>query len=532
MNRKHFYDEINIYIKSLEKEELIHFINNIIRKIPDNKINETMCIINNSTQNKDEIKKKIYEYKDFFRKVDDNDLMFYAEQYDDYTYGWQDWKEEYTDKDGISETINESIQYLVNLVNLKEYNFAKELLDLILNTDYEAYDENSEEFYELSLIDLYSEKFISVHPSLLCSYMIYILFFVSKDRVKQIYNYFKNDYNFHNIVIQDSFNLGIEEISDLNIFFEEWIDFLVTIKGDIEYRLLKEAFEYTEYANYKNYMDKIAINHPKIYIDIFEFLKGKNRVDELIDIGKKSLNLINTSEETGSDIALYLSNIDMVNKEEYIYKAFLFSPSVLNLLRMINNNYFKKYEKSIKNRIDEINIAEKKDTFDLIQFFIGNFEYFYEESIKHQATLGWTGSFQKTSVYLWLLLLNNNDEKSKSYLKLLNNVFNDMGYCETEAQMLGDDTYKIWIKWKNNFVVDGAIRTKVVEWLDKLIENRIDAIMNGNFRNAYDRAALLVVAYDEMMASQKLISKGEYIKCFTNKYSRRSSFKREINELQ
>ena len=53
--------------------------------------------------------------------------------------------------------------------------------------------------------------------------------------------------------------------------------------------------------------------------------------------------------------------------------------------------------------------------------------------------------------------------------------------------------------------------------------------MDGNFRGAYNRTALLVVAFDEMLASQNLINEGAYISQCIEKYPRRSAFRRELN---
>lgn len=55
--------------------------------------------------------------------------------------------------------------------------------------------------------------------------------------------------------------------------------------------------------------------------------------------------------------------------------------------------------------------------------------------------------------------------------------------------------------------------------------------MEGNYRKSYYKAALLIVSCGEMISSQNLGTKEEYIKYYTNKYSRRSAFKSELNEL-
>ena len=540
MESKEFYRKINEYIKEIKREEIVDFVSNIIRKIPESKFEEILCMINmdNTYLSNIEIKNRINEYKEKFKEIEEGNLYFYAEQYEDYSYGWDDWKIEYYDRDNLGDVIKDSVEYAVNLVNHKKYNYAKEIFDMILETNYQAFDEDMGESFEISLLDIREYELISVNISILCLYIIYVTYQISSNKVKDIYNYFKDNPNFINISIEDSFKLGTEQLTGLDDFYLEWINFLSGIKGDIEYRLLREALIYTDYIGYERYINQITKNHPKIYIDIFNYLQEENKINELIDLGNKVLKTINIKSKVGSDIALYLANIDTENIEDYICEAFTFNTNVLNLLRIINNGYYEKHKDDIKSKIiysnakesEETNIIDK-ETYYLLHFFIGNFETFYNESIKHKRLLGWTNSFEKTAVYLWLLLLNETNKKTKSYLKLLSNIFSDIGYSEKENQFLEEDIDEIWKKWKSNFKIDENIKNKAIKWLEGLIENRVEAIMEGNYRKSYNKAALLIVAYGEMISSQNVETKEEYIKYYINKYSRRSAFKSELNEL-
>ena len=81
-------------------------------------------------------------------------MYFYAEQYEDYSYGWDDWKVEYYDRDKLGDIIEDSVEYAVNLVNHKKYNYAKEIFDMVLETNYQAFDERMGECLEISLSDI------------------------------------------------------------------------------------------------------------------------------------------------------------------------------------------------------------------------------------------------------------------------------------------------------------------------------------------------------------------------------------------
>lgn len=540
MESKEFYKKINEYMKEIKKEELIDFVSNIIRKIPESKFEEILCMINidNTHLSDAEIKNRVNEYKEKFKEIEEGNLYFYAQQYEDYSYGWDNWEIEYSDRYNLGNIIEDAAEYAVNLVNHKKYNDAKEIFDMILETNYQAFDEEIEESLEISLLDIRENELISVNIAILCLYIIYVTYQISSNKVKDIYHYFQNNPNFRNISIEDAFKLGIEQLTDLDDFYLEWINFLAETKGDIEYRLLREALIYTDYIGYEKYINPITKNHPKIYMDIFNALQEKNKTNELIDLGNKVLKMIDNDLKVGSDIALYLANIDTENKEDYICKAFTFNTNVLNLLRIINNGYYENHKDDIKRKIiytnskesEETNIIDK-ETYYLLQFFMGNFEDFYNESIKHKDLLGWTNSFEKTAVYLWLLLLNETNKKTKSYLTLLSDVFLDIGYNEKENQFLENNMAEIWEKWKSNFIIDENIKKKVIKWLEVVIENRVEAILGGNYRKSYNKAALLIVAYGEMISSQNLETKEEYTRYYINKYARRSAFKREIKEL-
>ena len=70
MECKEFYKKVNKYIKEMKKEELTDFINNILRKIPESKFEEILCMINmDHTYLSDiEIKNRINKYKEKFKK--------------------------------------------------------------------------------------------------------------------------------------------------------------------------------------------------------------------------------------------------------------------------------------------------------------------------------------------------------------------------------------------------------------------------------------------------------------------------------
>ena len=546
MESREFYNRIEEYVNGLNKEEIIEFISNMIRKVPKSEYEDILCMTNISNMriSNIEIENKIEEFKQKFEKIESGDLHFYAEQYEEYEDGWSDWKNAYHDKDKIGHIIDEAIRYAENLVKYKKYYYARAIMDMVLKTNYTVIDEDIRTNSKISLTDIKDNNLILEDISTFCLYVLYTTYQSSNNKVEDIYNYFISDYAFMFISLEDCFELGVEKPANLEEFYAEWIEFLANTEDntaeEISLQLLKKALKYIKYANYEKYIDAIIKNQPKTIIEILEYLERENKTDELILLGDKALQNIDSSLKIGSPIALFLAKINPSRQEEYVCKAFEYDTSVLNLLRIINNGYYEKNREKINSLIKYEDKKYKYEpgknvidegTYYLLQFFTGNFETFYNECIKHNKTLGWTLSFEKTAVYLWLLILNESNIKTKSSYKIMYGIFEDIDYSKDETQMLGNYIDEIWNEWRKHFEVDKSIKANVIKWLHTIIEKRVDDIMKGNYRTSYYKAALIVVAFGEMLSSQKLYTRNNYINYYIEKYPRRSAFRRELNEL-
>lgn len=232
--------------------------------------------------------------------------------------GWRLGRE-YSDDDNISDLIYDAIMIAVDLTNKREYKYAKELFDMVLYTNYQFLDDDGGDNFEISLDELKENNLININVDIVCLYAIYVTYQYSSevDRAKNIYEYFKNA-NFKEISIEDSFRLGSEVMKNLSIFWNNWINLLLTKSGNLEYRLLKEALVYNNYNDYQKYIDELANNHPKIYLDIFNYLEEDNKINEIMEIGNKALSLLDKNLIIRNDISLYLAKYDDKNKEKYI----------------------------------------------------------------------------------------------------------------------------------------------------------------------------------------------------------------------
>ena len=259
-------------------------------------------------------------------------------------------------------------------------------------------------------------------------------------------------------------------------------------------------------------------------MDILHFLEKNHQTEEIISTGNLMLSYLDEKENIRNDISLFLANYDTKNKEKYLLNSFSSKTNIANLLRIMQNGYFEKNKEKINNIINEKYSANKSNMYYYLQFFLGNLDEFYEECKKHKEILGWSNSFIKTAVDLWLLLMTDKIN-TKVFSSILKSAFSSLEIAE-HLEFLEKDYAKVFENWKNS--IKTILQEKYITWIDQMIEKRVDGVINGNYRKSYYKVAILVVALDEMLTSQKQISKGECISFYQKKYSRRSAFKQEF----
>lgn len=84
-------------------------------------------------------------------------------------------------------------------------------------------------------------------------------------------------------------------------------------------------------------------------------------------------------------------------------------------------------------------------------------------------------------------------------------------------------------KWKVQFKIFDKI--KYIDWLKDIIDKRVDAIVSNGHRQSYFKAAILVVALNEVLKSNGLQNENELIDYYYKKYSRYSAFRKNMYEI-
>lgn len=567
-------NKINDLIDKMNLEETKAVLRNVLRKVPDKLDDIVLEIINDTIGGNDpkitlisneEINLKMDFFYKKFNLITENELYFYCsweDDYESYDY-WNDngeWR--YWDNDGVGTIINDAFDFAVTLVNMKRYADASKIFDLIFYTDYCAYDEDGGDNIELSLKELNDNNLINFNVDNLYLYIIYSNYQanVTENRAKVIYEYLKNK-EFKEVKIKEAFKLGLEVVNEEKKFWEDLIVLLSNNEGDREYELLIEAFESNdeEFAKIFELPEIIYKTHPKLFFDYLKDLDENEEYFEIIESGDEILEKIDDNLVVRSEMALVIAkaNIFFVNDtDKYLFEIFKSNSNCINLLRIIlNKSCFDKYRDEIIKCVnkDYSNVQNKyetprelwlnciyKDEYRLLNFFLGNFDDVINCVKNNNNYLGWSNSFVKYSVYLLLLYLYDGDIPTSSINMIASSVFDKINGHDKKLELFDNDIFgvdilspffEIFRRWKNKFKMDDDLKEEIMACLKQVIENRVDAIVGNGYRGSYYKAALLVVAYSDILKVHNIEEGNEFVAYYHTRHSRKSAFRKELREL-
>lgn len=587
MNYKVFIQKTDEIVNNMDIEELRNCIHTIARKIPETKRDEFFLHINDfhnqndqddilrkgiceSLMNDKEVKNKVSEIYDIFNKISDRDVYISASGYEDYSNGyWQsDWIWEYEDSEGIGRIIEDAVLFAHDCMNDLRYKEALSIYKLVMNTDYPVEYEDGGDCFELSFKEMEEEGLISVNIYRLALEVLYTEYQLQTPdrRAERLYSYF-NKSCFKNISIEDIFSLGREELQDMDMFLQLWIDLLMKQQGDSVLRLLNEAILLHKGLNgLKEEARRGYKEHPGLYLSAMVEYEKVHDYREVMEIGKEALDYLEIDLRIRGEIALKTSQaFAIMNHNEFMkrcwYEAFNSNSTIINYLRLFSDiESVASYKTDAEKRIEKLKVVDtynKKTTSETIKntvseieykylcFFSGQFDKVQYWCMEQKKPLGWTGKFIGHGVELMLLYLyagNNlrkagkeiayrisrsigfNDETNLVFIR--KNMFMETDYYEQNNREI---FWNIFSLWKLNYIASEKDIILYIEWLESVIDKRIIAIMDGKFRNRYDDVALLAAALGEVKESlgqhgAKYIIADKYTKI----YSRRTNFKKAL----
>ena len=571
MNLTSFLNKVDQTIEKYGREELLQVIHEIARTLPESKRTDFLNQINLNAGNINRTEKTVIELKKEYEKCShylaeiEKGEVYLREVYNDEYDDWYNSSVEeilYEDPDGIGDMIQAVCKLIHSCVDAGEYKEAFRtgrrlfMQEILTDDEYMTGPLEVEDFICCNELDIDLKKIVLD--------TLYACYQVKKEaeRADIMYEIWSNS-GIHDLKLEDVMQHGDGGLQGFDQFLPEWIAYLGKKNSALAERLFLEAVSLTgdiavKFENAKKYVKL----HPGMYKEILNdsTISAKNAVI----IGEDGMKRIARNLCVRSDVALQTAEFALVEGKdaefmEWCYvEAFASRTNAVNYLRAFFNSTDKeKCNKKLELIVGQYNcrknsacnngnaglpeLAEnipEKNMLYVIQFLDGQFMEVLRKGVSEKSSLGWTGTFMKEGLALFLLYLHDGKELqqgSRSMLELTKHAFEfrleeyKKGQNIKVEKTENEYFYELFLNWKDTTKIENSDRKKILDHIDNLMKKRVEAIMGANRRNYYGECAAYIAAIGEV--KEKLGEKNAkqiYMSHYADMYTRRSAFKSEL----
>lgn len=571
MNLTSFLNKVDQTIEKYGREELLQVIHEIARTLPESKRTDFLNQINLNAGNINRTEKTVIELKKEYEKCShylaeiEKGEVYLREVYNDEYDDWYNSSVEeilYEDPDGIGDMIQAVCKLIHSCVDAGEYKEAFRtgrrlfMQEILTDDEYMTGPLEVEDFICCNELDIDLKKIVLD--------TLYACYQVKKEaeRADIMYEIWSNS-GIHDLKLEDVMQHGDGGLQGFDQFLPEWIAYLGKKNSALAERLFLEAVSLTgdievKFENAKKYVKL----HPGMFKEILNdsTISAKNAVI----IGEDGMKRIARNLCVRSDVALQTAEFALVEGKdaefmEWCYvEAFASRTNAVNYLRAFFNSTDKeKCNKKLELIVGQYNcrknsawnngnaglpeLAEnipEKNMLYVIQFLDGQFMEVLRKGVSEKSSLGWTGTFMKEGLALFLLYLHDGkklQQGSRSMLELTKHAFEfrleeyKKGQNIKVEKTENEYFYELFLNWKDTTKIENSDRKKILDHIDNLMKKRVEAIMGANRRNHYGECAAYIAAIGEV--KEKLGEKNAkhiYMSHYADMYTRRSAFKSEL----
>lgn len=588
MNLTNFLKQIDTITSKYSMEQLMDFIHDIGRVCPEHRREEFLEMLksagngavraSNKNENKDIDFDEMYSrVREHLKSIDSQEVTLTAvlnEEYDDW---YDDSGEEfyYEDNDGISDMLEEACDLVHICMDREKYKegFAvgKQQLEMEILCDNEYGDE------KFSLGGMVRNGLLQRNLKRVILDIAYLAYQSAPPakRPEALYEAFVNAKE-DTVTLEAVMQHGDEELPAFAEFLPSWVTYLGDKTGDEADRLILEAADLLNDISLEvQYAEKYADIHPGLYLSILEKEKHMS-ANDMVSIGIKAMTMIPKKYITRSMVALKTAEYvlaadgELSLLEECYFAACESDTSAQNYLRALLNGYGngKKREELqkllesfpvYKNRgygymLDDSDFplygrgvyferAENKPGNNMVlalRFLDGQFAVVLDKGLHKSEALGWTGTFMKQGIALFLLRLYEGKwngkgiavmaEMAKSAMKFSAEEYRK-GACGLEGIEENDLFCQLFLQWKSIVPMPSDIRERAIKRIAALLKKRTAGIMDANRRNYYGECAAYIAALGEVQESMgELGAKQKLMTSYKDAYPRRSAFREEMRK--
>ena len=579
MNLSGFLKEVDRISEKMTREELADFIHETARVLSENGRpaflerlhgahgENTAC--GKEPEEGAELSQRFAWVDDMLTRIEEEELCLAGSlnyEYDD----WYDGEEEeflYEDPDGVADVIVAAGDFVHACVDQEAwqdgYETARRLLALPVMATGEIADYTDE---PMTVEELVSLRLCALDYRRLVLDGIYAAYCANEParRAKAVYEMIES-FGRNTITLEMVMQHG-EELPEWDDFLESWTDCLGNIRSACAERLLTEALELADdperlLATARKYV----LRHPGLYRKYLLSNLHQTENGKLLAIGKEALDAIDTKYVIRSQIALLMSRLALEEglreeAEQCWVEALRSDTSVVNLLRLVTacrdfeavreqtesicRAMYEQEEQNLHGRSVAGEVTENRvsvDTAYMLAFLNGAFAYVRERGMQKKKVLGWSGSFMKCGLAVFLLLLLQEEQLGPGCKEMCRRAAAAVGFEAKKYDEGMDSVTKetdqdcFWSclrQWKTRFLPSKEEKQDYMQWIEGLVEKRTAGIMEINRRNYYGECAAFIAAVGEVKASWgDGGEKQRVMLSYKQAYSRRRAFHEELRRF-
>lgn len=452
MNLTNFLKQTDALTSQYSTEQLIAFIHDIGRVCPEHRRDVFLEMLksagrqiekaaNKNVQNDADFYEMYSHIRGNLKSIDSQEITITGvlnEEYDD----WYDDSDEefyYEDNSGISDMLEETCDFVHSCMDMERYKegftVGKQMLEMEILCDNEYGGE------ELSLGDMVHHELLHCDLKQVILDTAYCAYHAvpSAKRQEALYGVVVNAKE-DTVTLEAIMQHGDEELPEFEEFLPSWVTFLGDKTGYDADQLILEAVDLLNDISLEvQYAGKYAAVHPGLYLDILE--NGEHRsADDMVFIGLKAMKTIPKKYVMRSKVALETAEYAIAADEEssLLEKCYFVAcesdTSAQNFLRALLNGYgsgekreelqklFRAFHKDESDDYytlyegnhfryrrgtyfeREVNKPDNNMVL-MLRFLDGQFVEVLDKGMNKSEALGWTGTFMKQGIALFLLCL-------------------------------------------------------------------------------------------------------------------------------
>ena len=489
----------------------------------------------------------------------------YNEEYDDW-YNSDVPEMLFSDSEDVLKDVNQAMELIHRCVDTEAYQAGCELAERLSAMEIFTRGEYDDDV--LTMRDLFSYDLLGCDFKHFLKECLYLTYMGNspEDRADALFCIMGN-FECYDIRLEDILQTGNEELPEFTEFLSSWIDFLGHKEGRNAEKFLQEAqLMLQDEEILLDNARKFAEVHPSLYEQYLQMKIDSGEDEKLLAVGEEAMQKIPKSCRIRSHVALLSGTCACRLKKVHLaeqcwLEAFRSDSSVTNYFRLRFQtkdwlNYAgevqKIYEQVYKhtagknrtgfyNRDSQNENLVSRNAYCIMNFFDGRFDRVLAVGMSEKEALGWSETFMKQGLALFLLLFYQGDPEKKLPSGLQDMLRRAVSACEfdvkeyfqgTDICQQGDKQEvfrELFHRWKSSVKITEKEQNTWLDRIERWISFRVAGIMEKNRRNYYGECASFIAAFGEVQESMgNPLAKSAIMERYKREYSRRRAFHQEL----